>query len=82
MAGHAFLNIPGPKFDAAICLFDSIGYTRDDPSLLQTLRGVHEHLIPGGLFIVEFWHAEAMLQHYDPFGCAAGDSPGRGRSNL
>jgi len=60
------LNLPGQTFDAAICLFDSIGYAQDDESIVNTLRGVRDHLAPGGVFVFEFWHAEAMLRHFDP----------------
>jgi len=61
------LDVPGRPFDACICLFDSIGYVETDEGLRQTLQGVHRHLRPSGLFLFEFWHATAMLQHYEPF---------------
>lgn len=60
------LSIDGPRFDAAICLFDSLGYVATNERISRTLQGVHRHLRPGGLFIFEFWHAAAMLRHYDP----------------
>ncbi|MDI6740344.1 MAG: class I SAM-dependent methyltransferase [Candidatus Edwardsbacteria bacterium] len=60
------LNVSGPPFDAAVCLFDSIGYVRTDDAIRRTLNGVRRHLRPGGLFIFEFWHGPAMLKHYDP----------------
>jgi SAM-dependent methyltransferase len=56
----------GTRFDAAICLFDAIGYVETNQGVQQTLRGVHRHLRPGGLFVFEFWHAGAMLRSYDP----------------
>ncbi len=59
------LDLAGEQFDAAICLFDSIGYVNTNEALLATLRGVHRHLVPHGLFIFEFWHAAAMLRGYD-----------------
>lgn len=60
------LNVSGAPFDAVICLFDAIGYVRTNDALARTFSGVHKHLRPDGLFIFEFWHAAAMLRHYDP----------------
>ena len=60
------LDISNRPFDAVICLFDSIGYVKTNEALRQVLKGVHEHLRPGGLFLFEFWHAAAMLRSYDP----------------
>jgi SAM-dependent methyltransferase len=54
------------RFDAAMCLFDSIGYVRSNQALRATLGGVHRHLREGGLFVLEFWHAAAMLVHFEP----------------
>ena len=60
------LNVVGEPFDAAICLFDSIGYVETNDALFDVMRGVHHHLRPKGLLILEFWHAAAMLRDYDP----------------
>lgn len=60
------LEIAEKPFDAAICLFDSIGYVETNEAIMQVLRRVHRHLRPNGLFVFEFWHAGAMLQGYDP----------------
>lgn len=60
------LDVSGRPFDAAYCLFDAIGYVATNDALAKVFRGVHEHLRPDGLFIFEFWHAAAMLRHYDP----------------
>lgn len=60
------LDVAGAPFDAAYCLFDSIGYVATNESLAKVFRGVQKHLRPGGLFVFEFWHAAAMLRHYDP----------------
>ncbi|HEY8409863.1 MAG TPA: class I SAM-dependent methyltransferase [Pyrinomonadaceae bacterium] len=56
----------GAPFDAAYCLFDSIGYVATNEALAQVFDSVHKHLRPDGLFVFEFWHAAAMLRHYDP----------------
>lgn len=60
------LDIAGRPFDAAICLFDSIGYVETNEALMQVLQGVRRHVRPDGLFVFEFWHAVAMLRSYDP----------------
>jgi SAM-dependent methyltransferase len=54
------------SFDAVICLFDSIGYVRTNEGLRLVLEGVARALREGGLFLFEFWHAAAMLGHYEP----------------
>lgn len=60
------LAVGGAPFDAVICLFDAIGYVRTNQALGDVFRGVHRHLRAGGLFVFEFWHAAAMIRHYDP----------------
>lgn len=60
------LSLGDEPFDAAICLFDSIGYVATNDRISQVLEGVHRNLRPDGLFIFEFWHAAAMLRNYDP----------------
>ena len=60
------LDIGGEPFDAAMCLFDSIGYVGTNEALLEVLQGVHRHLRRDGLFVFEFWHAAAMLCRYEP----------------
>jgi SAM-dependent methyltransferase len=60
------LQLAAPPFDAAVCLFDSIGFVQTNEAILQVLDGVRRHLHPGGLFVFEFWHAAAMLRRYEP----------------
>ena len=60
------LAVSTEMFDAVICLFDAIGYVQTNDALDKVFHGVHKHLRPNGLFIFEFWHAAAMLRHYDP----------------
>ena len=60
------LDLPYEPFDAVICLFDSVGYVATNEALEQVLKGVRRHLRPNGLFVFEFWHAAAMLRHYEP----------------
>jgi SAM-dependent methyltransferase len=56
---------PHNPFDAAYCLFDSIGYVQGNQALNRVFAGVHGQLKPQGLFVFEFWHAAAMLRKYD-----------------
>jgi SAM-dependent methyltransferase len=60
------LELRGETFDAAICLFDSIGFVVTNDGLIRVLEGVWRSLRPGGLFVFEFWHAPAMLRKFDP----------------
>ncbi|PWT93227.1 MAG: hypothetical protein C5B55_04920 [Blastocatellia bacterium] len=57
-------NVEG-TFDAAISLFDSIGYVQTNERLTQTFNQVRQRLNPGGVFVFEFWHAAAMIPHHD-----------------
>jgi len=60
------LDVADKPFDAAICLFDSIGYVETNEALVKVFRGAHRHLRPDGLLMFDFWHAAAMLRSYDP----------------
>jgi SAM-dependent methyltransferase len=60
------LNAGAEQFDTVVCLFDSIGYVATNEALERVFRGVNNVLRPDGLFVFEFWHAAAMLRHYDP----------------
>jgi len=58
------LDLPKKDWDAAMCLFDSIGYLKSDAAVTNALTAIRNHLRPNGLFIFEFWHAPAMLNEY------------------
>lgn len=60
------VNLPEHSFDAIICLFDSIGYITSNEDLNKTFAGISDYLRMDGLCIFEFWHAAAMLRHYEP----------------
>jgi len=60
------LDLPFKSFDAAVCLFDSIGYGLTNDAIVGTLSGVRRHLRRGGLFLAEFWHAPPMLREFEP----------------
>ena len=59
-------QLTGKEWDAAVCLFDSIGYLKTNEALMSALRGIWNQLRPEGVFIFEFWHAPAMLNEYSP----------------
>jgi SAM-dependent methyltransferase len=59
-------QVPAGAYDAAICLFDSIGYLRTNDALAEAFVGIERCLRPNGLFIFEFWHAPAMLSQHSP----------------
>jgi SAM-dependent methyltransferase len=52
-------------FDAALCLFDSLGYLLTNAAIRKALRGIYEKLKPGGVFIIEYWHGATMARHYE-----------------
>jgi SAM-dependent methyltransferase len=60
------LDLGDARFDAVTCLFDSIGYPQTDEGVVAALRGAREHLSPGGVLVVEFLHAAAMIRGYEP----------------
>lgn len=60
------LDLSERPFDVIICLFDSIGYVATNDNIFQVLKKIHRHLSQDGLFLFEFWHAGAMLRHYEP----------------
>jgi len=43
------------QFDAITCLFSSIGYVKTKARLNQALQTMANHLLPGGVLIVEPW---------------------------
>jgi ubiquinone/menaquinone biosynthesis C-methylase UbiE len=60
------LDLGSERFDAAICLFDSIGYLQSNEAIVSALGAARRHLRPGGALVLEFWHAAAMLRDFDP----------------
>ncbi|RST16701.1 trans-aconitate 2-methyltransferase [Streptomyces sp. CFMR 7] len=47
----------GRRFDAAVCLFGSLGYVDSADELDAALRSFARHLNPGGVLVVEPWWA-------------------------
>ncbi len=60
------LDLPGQPADAATCLFDSIGYLQRNEAIGNALKAIGRHLRIGGIFVLEYWHAPAMLRGYEP----------------
>jgi ubiquinone/menaquinone biosynthesis C-methylase UbiE len=48
------------KFDVVVCLFSSIGYVRTKRRLEQAIRNMVQHLLPGGVLLVEPWFTPAQ----------------------
>jgi SAM-dependent methyltransferase len=55
----------GVTFDAALCLFDSIGYLQTNNAIVEAFRNTRRQLRPGGILVFEFWHAAAMLRCFE-----------------
>jgi SAM-dependent methyltransferase len=43
------------KFDVITCLFSSIGYVKTLENLYRTISCMRQHLVPGGILIIEPW---------------------------
>lgn len=56
----------GRRFDAATCLFDSLGYAGGDEAVLGTLRTIGAALVERGVVVLEVLNAAAMVAHADP----------------
>jgi SAM-dependent methyltransferase len=49
------------RYDAVLCLFSSIGYVRTLDRVGAALRCFREHLLPGGVIVVEPWFPPGAL---------------------
>jgi hypothetical protein len=43
------------KFDIIVCLFSAIGYVKTKSRLQKTIKTMSQHLLPGGVVLVEPW---------------------------
>jgi len=69
------LALPGPPFDACVCLFDSLNYLLEVDELRQAFAGVARHLAPGGLFLFDMNAIRALeTGMFDQSGCGSDDS--------
>jgi SAM-dependent methyltransferase len=51
-------------FDAAISLFSSLGYFDSDDEDVAILRGMRRAVVPGGLFILDAMHRDAIARDF------------------
>lgn len=51
------------KFDVVMCLFSAIGYANTEARLHQAIRTMGDHLLPGGILVVEPW---ISLEEFKP----------------
>ena len=43
------------KFDVIVCVFSAIGYVRTKPNLNKAIQTMTQHLLPGGVMLIEPW---------------------------
>jgi ubiquinone/menaquinone biosynthesis C-methylase UbiE len=55
------------KFDIIICMFSSIGYVRTYQNLRKTFQNFSEHLVKGGIALVEPWFTKEIYDVGRPF---------------
>jgi SAM-dependent methyltransferase len=49
------------KFDAVISVFHVMSYLVSRDSFLATLENAAKHLVPGGVFVFDFWYSPAVF---------------------
>jgi SAM-dependent methyltransferase len=49
------------RYDAVLCLFSSIGYMKTLDRVAAALSCFRDHLLPGGVMVIEPWFAPGML---------------------
>ncbi len=69
------LDIPPPRFDAAVCLFDSLNYLLTPADFRSALLGIARHLVPGGSLVFDMNTVRALKSGmFDQQGTGADDS--------
>ena len=48
------------KFDIIVCLFSAIAYVKTKSRLQRTIKNMCQHLLPGGVLLVEPWFAPSQ----------------------
>ncbi|MBI5623161.1 MAG: class I SAM-dependent methyltransferase [Elusimicrobia bacterium] len=51
----------GRRFDAALMMFNVLGYQLEDEDVLSALKSARRHLEPGGLLVFDVWHGPAVV---------------------
>lgn len=49
------------KFKAITCLFHVVGYLKSYNEFISFLKGIDEHLEPGGVCLFDYWHGPGVL---------------------
>jgi SAM-dependent methyltransferase len=52
------------RYDVALSLFHVISYLTDSDTLIKTFKNISQQLNPGGVFIFDVWHTEAVYAQY------------------
>src|SRR5437588_5494257 len=55
-------------FDAVVNIFTAFGYLESDDEDQRVLEQVHKALRPGGRFLLETMHRDALVRGFQPFG--------------
>lgn len=50
------------QFDSVVSLFHAISYFTETEALAQCIRNVSNVLVPGGIFLFDFWYGPAVLK--------------------
>lgn len=53
----------GKIFDAALMMFNVLGYMTSNDDLLAALKSVRRHVRSGGLFVFDIWYGPAVAAH-------------------
>jgi len=48
------------KFDIIVCLFSAVGYVKTKSRLQKAIKNMSQHLLPGGVVLVEPWFAPSQ----------------------
>jgi SAM-dependent methyltransferase len=62
------------EFDAIINIFTAFGYFESDTEDQQVLHQVHKALRPGGHFLLDLMHRDAMVRGFQPFDVSRRDN--------
>jgi SAM-dependent methyltransferase len=56
----------GKRFDAVISMFSAIDYLTSHRDLMCALGNIHRLLVPGGLFVFDYWNGHAVVKDFSP----------------
>lgn len=61
LQGDARTFSTGRTHDVAIMMFAVVGYLTSNDDVLAGLRNIRRHLVPGALFVCDFWYGPSVL---------------------